>query len=298
MHLMGLMEVFPTEESCIAHLEKMRWGDTPICPHCGSKRVARKTVKGVIGRWNCHQKYCLSTFTVKTGTIFNGTQIELRKWFLAISLMMDAKKSISSHQLGRDVGVPQPTALAIQHKIRSEMSKKSSPLLQGIIEADETFVGGKPRRRKDDDGNLPPPNPRGRGTKKTKVLGAVQRTGNVVARVAADLSGSTIMKFITSYVRGGSRLITDEYKGYLPVKRIMQHDVIKHNERQYVDAEDPTIHTNTIEGFWSLLKRAWYGSHHHYSEKYAPLYVAEACWKYNHRDEKDRFNLFLTECFR
>ena len=91
--------------------------------------------------------------------------------------------------------------------------------------------------------------------------------------------------------------MTDEYKGYLPVKSIMEHKVIKHADRKYVDEDDPSIHTNTIEGFWSLLKRAWYGTHHHYSKKNASLYVAEACYKYNHRKTKNMFDVFLKQCF-
>ena len=233
-----------------------------------------------------------------TGTIFQGTRTGLYKWFVAINLMANAKKSISSSQLARDLYITQPTAWLMQQRIRKEMAKRSSPLLKGIIEADETFIGGKPRRRKNDDGHLPPPTPRGRGTKKSKVLGAVERDGHVVAKVVTDLSGSTIMKFVTSCIRGGSRIITDEYKGFSRVKQVMKHDVVQHAAYQYVDAEDPTIHTNTIEGFWSLLKRAWYGTHHHYSKKYAPLYVAEACWKYNHRHDDDAFETFLLGCVK
>ena len=288
------MDKFPNEESCVAFLEKLRWGDRPVCPHCGSDRVARKKVRDITERWNCHDKFCKSTFTVKTGTMFNGTQLELIKWFLAISIMMNAKKSVSSYQLGRELDIPQQTALAMQRKIRNEMKRKASKrLLYGIVEADETFVGGKPRRRKDSDGNLPPPSKRGRGTKKTKVLGAIERGGKVIARVVTDLSGSTIMKFVTSCIRGGSTLVTDEYKGYTPIKKIMKHEIISHQKRQYVDPDNPAIHTNTIEGFWSLVKRAWYGTHHHYSKKYAPLYIAEACWKYNHRNTENLFDVFM-----
>lgn len=295
MNLMMLMERFPTHESCIAHLEHLRWKNNPQCPRCESENVARKTIHGKIGEWNCH--LCKSTFNVMTKTMFQGTQIALVKWFLAINLMANAKKSISGAQLARDLDITTPTAWFMQKRIRAEMAKCSSPLLEGIIEADETSVGGKPRRRKDDDGNLPPPSKRGRGTKKTKVLGAVQRGGEVVARVVTDLSSSTIGKFLTSCVRGGSTLVTDEYKGYTPIKKIMKHEIINHQKRQYVNPDKPEIHTNTIEGFWSLVKRAWYGTHHHYSKKYAPLYIAEACWKYNHRNtEEDLFDIFFRDC--
>lgn len=146
-------------------------------------------------------------------------------------------------------------------------------------------------------GNSPPPSKRGRGTKKAKVLGAVQRGGKVIARVVTNLGSKVIMGFIQNHVRcRGSTLMTDEYKGYLPVQKVMRHQVIKHQERRYVDEDNPEIHTNTIEGFWSLLKRAWYGSHHHFSKRYAPLYVAEACWKYNHRHDEDLFDVFMQEC--
>jgi hypothetical protein len=183
--------------------------------------------------------------------------------------MLNGKKSVSSYQLGRDLGIPQPTAFAMQHRIRKEMGRKTSKLLlHGTIEADETFMGGKPRRRIDKDGNLPPPSPRGSGTKKTKVLEAVERGRKVVARVVTELSVSTIMKFVTSFIRGGSRLVTDKYKDYQPVKRVIKHDVVQRSKHQYVDAEDPSIHTNTIEGFWSLLKHAWHGQYHHYSKKH------------------------------
>ena len=127
--------------------------------------------------------------------MFQGTKVELQKWFLAISLIANAKKSLSSYQLARDLGLTQPTALFMQQRIRSEMGRKSSKLLQGIIEADEAYIGGKPRkrnRRKDD-----PPNKRGRGTKKTPVVGAVERGDEVKAQVASDLTGRGVLSFIS-----------------------------------------------------------------------------------------------------
>lgn len=294
MNIVRIMNQFTDQKTCIEYLESIRWGNQPRCPYCESLDVARKEENGIIGRWNCH--LCKSSFNVLAKTMFAKTRVPLQKWFLAISLVANAKKSISSYQLARDLGLTQPTALYMQHRIRAEMARKSSPLLKGILEADETFIGGKPRRRKDDDGNLPPPSPRGRGTKKAKVLGVVQRGGAVVARVVTNLASSTIMKFIKSHVRvKGSTLMTDEYKGYLPVKDVMKHKVIKHSGYQYATGKNNEIHTNTIEGFWSLLKRAWYGSHHHY--KYTSLYVAEASWKYNHRHVPNLFEVFLRGCF-
>ena len=153
-------------------------------------------------------------------------------------------------------------------------------------------MGGRPRKRnrRDDD----KPNRRGRGTRKTAVIGAVERSGKVVAQVADDLSAKGVLAFIKRAIDpDASTLVTDEYGAYNAVRRIMDHCVIRHSER-YVDGE---IYTNTIEGVWSLLKRAWYGSHHHYTKQYTPLYVAEACFKYNHRKDDNAFGSFINGCF-
>ena len=292
MDLYQIMERFPDHESCINYLEDIRWDKHPKCPYCQSEDVAQKQEGDRIGRWNCHD--CKSSFNVLAGTLFQGTKIPLHKWFMAIVLMANAKKSLSSYQLARHLGMTQQSTWYMMQRIRSEMASqdKDSPLLQGIIEADEAYLGGKPRKpnKRDDD----KPSPRGRGTKKTAILGAVQRGGQVVARVATDLTSRSILNFVKENVTPeGSTLITDEYQAYNAVRPTMDHKVIKHKE-QFVDGD---THTNTIEGFWSLLKRAWYGQHHHYRKQYTPLYVAEACWKYNHRKTKNMFDVFLRECF-
>ena len=266
MDLLQVMERFPTQEACIEHLERIRWGGKPYCPHCGSTGVARRTESevGRIGRYECHD--CRATFKVTYGTVFHGTKVPLQKWFVAITLIVNAKKSLSSHQLSRDLNLNQKTAWFIMTRIRSEMAKKGGALLHGIIEADETYIGGKPRKHgkyKDKE-----PAKRGRGTKKTPVIGAVQRGGKVVAEVAKGLTGRAILEFIRSAVNmKDSELITDEYKAYNLVGRHMKHAIVNHREGQYVEGD---AHTNTIEGFWSLLKRAWYGSHHQYSTAYTP----------------------------
>ena len=292
MDLYMIMERFPDHESCINYLEDTRWGKHPKCPYCQSKKVARKHEGDKIGRWNCHN--CKSSFNVLAGTLFQGTKIPLHKWFMAITLIANAKKSLSSCQLARHLGVTQQTTWYMMQRIRSEMAsqEKGSPLLQGIIEADEAYLGGKPRKpnKRDDD----EPSPRGRGTQKTPVIGAAQRGGDVKAQVATDLTGKGILNFVKGNVTPeDSTLITDENQAYNAVRPTIKHEVIKHKE-QYVDGE---THTNTIEGFWSLLKRAWYGQHHHYRKQYTPLYVAEACWKYNHRKTRDLLYVFLWGCF-
>ena len=289
MNLLTVFRRFPTEQSCFDHLEKIRWCGVPTCPHCESGRVEPKADGDRIGRWNCHA--CKCSFNVLSGTILSKTKIPLQKWFLAVSMMANAKKSMSSHQLARDLNLPQTTAYYMQQRIRAQMAKDMTGLLQGIVEADETYVGGKPRKRSKNDKTQ---HPRGRGTSKTPVIGAVERGGRVVAQMATDLTGKGVLEFIKRNVDpAGSVLITDEYKGYNAVKKEYHHAVVDHS-KTYADGD---THTNTIEGVWSLLKRAWYGSHHHYSKRYTPLYVAEACFKYNHRNSGNGFSNFLVGCF-
>ncbi len=289
MDLIEVFEKFPTQEACIAHLEKHRWPETPTCPHCHSAHVARKAEKGRIGRWNCHA--CHSSYNVLSGTIFEKTKVDLRKWFLAINLMLNAKKSLSSYQLARDIKTTHPTALYMQHRIRAAMAENDTGL-QGVVEADETFVGGRPRRTNKKDDHKP--NKPGRGTKKTAVLGVVERGGHVIAKVASDWTGKGIVKFLKKHISlEDSLLVTDEYLGYHAVDSLMAHEVINHSE-QYASGD---IHTNTIEGFWALIKRAWYGSHHHYSKKDRPLFIAETSWKYNERKNPRLFDTFLRGVF-
>ena len=295
MNLLKIFTRYPDQEACIEHLEAVRWGDEPHCPHCGSVKVARKAERHRIGRWNCRD--CRASFNVLSGTIFEKTKIPLQKWFMAIGIMVNAKKSVPSFQLARDLELNQKSAWYMQQRIRAAMAADQAPLLQGIVEADETFVGGKPRKanRRMDDHNRPN-RPRGRGSKKIPVVGAVvvgavERGGKVSARVATDLKARTLLRFLRETVDPhGTLLITDQAQTYKAVpKHGYQHAVINHS-RIYADGE---THTNTIEGFWSLLKRAWYGSHHHYTRHWMPLFVAEAAWKYNHRTTDDAFASFI-----
>ena len=154
MNLFEIFRRFPDHEACIEHLETIRWGDAPQCPYCDSFKVARKAEKERVGRWNCHS--CKASFNVLAQTIFQKTKVPLQKWFLAIGLMVNAKKSLSSPQLARDLNLNQKTAWFMMTRIRFEMARKEDVMLQGIIEADETYIGGKPRKR-NKNSDLPPP---------------------------------------------------------------------------------------------------------------------------------------------
>ena len=298
MNLIEVMQRFPDQESCIAHLERVRWQGTPVCPHCGTTNVADKNETqdedevGRIGRYNCHT--CRASFKVTCGTVFQGTKIPLPVWFMAIALILNAKKGLSSCQLSRDLELNQKTAWYILTRIRAEMADKaSSIMLQGIIEADETYIGGKPRKENKKEDRVP--TPRGRGTSKTAIIGAIERGGQVVAEVAKSLTGRDIMQFIQRVVNvKESELMTDEYHAYNALSGQLKHHVINHQE-QY--AEDDR-HTNTIESFWSLIKRAHYGSHHFYTEVYTPLYIAERCYVYNNRHRETIFWKFINDSVR
>lgn len=292
MDLIKIMERFPTQEDCIAYLERLRWQGVPECPHCASTHVRRRNAldTGRIGRWNCHE--CKSTFKVTQGTFFQGTKIPLQQWFLAIGLMANAKKSLSSCQLARDLGLPQKACWRIMMAIRAEMGK-DNVILQGIVEADETYIGGKGRKDYDrEDGDGSTPKKRGRGSAKDAILGAVARGGKVVAQLVENVRAETITKFIKKFVNTDeTAFYTDQFRAYNDVGEIMKnHETMNRSEPWQPDG----IHTNTIEGFWSFVKRAWYGSHHHYSTGYTPLYLAEACYKYNYR-ETNIFEKFLKE---
>jgi len=284
MDIITVFQRFPDDEACFEHLEAIRWGDRPACPHCGSVDVARKNERGRLGRWNCHD--CHSSFNVLSGTIMSQTRIPLQKWFLAITIITNAKKSISSPQLARDLDLTQRTALYLQQRIRAQMADGSDDgLLSGIVEADESYVGGRHRRD--------PERKRGRGTTKVPVLGAVERNGDVRTQVVDRVGGKELVKFLGSNIDpDASLLITDEFPAYRAIDRMMRRASINHSLGHYSDGG--IVHTNTIEGFWSLLKRAWYGTHHHYCRKFMPLYVAEQTWKYNHRHDLNPFGSFMA----
>ena len=290
MSLIEVFQRFPDHAACIAHLEEVRWGSDPCCQHCGSTHVGRKADGARIGRWNCHD--CHNSYNVLHGTIFQKTKIPLQKWFLAIGILFNAKKSVSSCQLSRDLDLNQKSAWFLGMRIRMELAKDgNAELMQGIVEADECYIGGKPRKRNRHDDT--PPSKRGRGTDKMPVIGVVERGGRVVARPAAksEITGAGLKRFILDHVDpAGSMLMSDALAAYNSVGAVMRHAVINHAE-SYADGE---VHTNTIEGFWSGLKRAWFGSHHHYSRKYAGLYILEQCASYNARGIADRFTPFIA----
>ena len=234
-------------------------------------------------------KDCKERFTVKVGTMFHGSPIPLRKWFIAIYIFSSHKKGISSLQLHRDLGVTQKTAWFMLNRIRDTFGYSSSEKLTGTTQADETFIGGKNKNRH---ANKKVKESQGRSVKdKTPVFGMVN-SGKVSTRVVPDTKAKTLKPIIQEIVKQKSIIVTDEWKAYTGLSKDYQHEVLKHNEGQYKNNE---FHTNSVEGFWSLLKRGVYGIYHSASSKHLNKYCNEFSYRYNTRShtDGDRFNLSL-----
>lgn len=288
MNIISTIKKFPNQESCIAYLEQARWNGKPVCPYCNSDNTNHLVKEN---RHHCNG--CRKSFSATVGTIFHDSRLPLQKWFLAIALILNAKKGISSRQMARDLDLPVKTAWSINHRIRKAM-KQDSGLLSGIVEMDETYIGGKPRKeakKKDKDDN-DKGNPRGRATKKECVVGMIERGGRVRAKNVEK--GTLKAKDLKELVRAGvdlgnTTLITDEYRGYMTMRRIISHLQINHSEAYANGA----IHTNSIESFWAILKRGIIGQFHKVSKKYLNAYIDEFCWRFNERKNPDAFDLLV-----
>lgn len=283
--ILDLIKVFPNEQTCIDHLETLRWNGNVVSPFDASSKV-----------YNCKgNKYkCKNTgkyFNVKTDTLFDNTKIELQKWFLAIWIVTSHKKGISSLQLGRDLNITQKSAWFMLQRIRNCFGIENNNELDNEVEADETYVGGKNKNRHN---NKKVESSQGRSAKdKTPVVGTVERNGKLNANVVENVGSITLTREIVANVKESASLYTDEWLGYKGVSRIYDHSIVKHNQSQYVNGR---VHTNTIEGFWSLLKRGIFGIYHFTSKKHLQMYVDEFVFRYNTRSttEAMRFNLLLS----
>lgn len=307
MRLDQVYGAFPDRQACIDYLEEIRWSGVPRCAHCKSKRVGRISAEGTSreGRFNCYD--CRNTFSVITGTIFHKTKIPLQKWFLALRSILNAKKGISSCQLARELELGATAAWYLMVRLRREMERQDgdSELLHGIVEADETWIGGKPKgKRKVTD---PPKRP----TQKMVLAGAIEREGRGRVKVKLlpgkhEPRSESLRPLVQGFIHEvvdtkKSTLMTDGFDAYQKLAEIMPHYSIakggEFDQERDETEEGDRICTNQIEGFWVTLKRAWYGTHHWYSEKYAPLYIAEACYKFNRRRWADPFGAFMARCF-
>jgi hypothetical protein len=287
--------MFPDEDACKAYLQARRWPEGVCCPRCGNPGVydlaSRKW------HWQCTQ--CAPggrtgyRFSITVGTIFENTNKPLRDWFKVAHLMLVSKKGMSALQIMRYMGFGSyRTAWEMCHKIRAALMQDIDKL-GGIVEVDETFVGGLAKNRHWDKrgggGGTG-----GIGSGKTPIVGAVSRKGNVIARVIENVRATTLEAFVREAVSHKvSLLCTDQWVGYKHLGKEFPHGVVDHAKGQYVVG---AIHTQTIEGFWSIFKRGVMGTFHKMSAKYMPFYAAEFQFRYNNRENCDIFGTAIGGC--
>lgn len=270
-----------TEEQARTYLEGLRWPNGPVCPFCSNKKIARFNGESTRpGLMRCRK--CRKQFTVTVRTIFERSHIPLRKWVLAFHLMCCSKKGISALQLQRMLGLRSyKSAWHLAHRVRHAM--RSEPLaskLNGVVEVDETYVGGKNK----------PGSKQGRGTLKTPVVALVERGGSVRTRVVDKVTAATLRPAIMENVAPESTLMTDELNTYRRIGREFKggHRTVKHGAREYSRREGGTsVHCNTAESFFALLKRGLYGTFHHCGKQHLQRYCDEFAFRWDYRDVTD-----------
>ncbi|MGA2471152.1 MAG: IS1595 family transposase [Solirubrobacteraceae bacterium] len=262
--LVDLIDTFDNDDACRDYLEQLRWPNGPVCPRCESTSVSRIAARR---QYDCNS--CRYQFSVTAGTLFHDSHLPLRKWFLAIYLICESRKGISAKQLERMLKVTYRTAWYLSHRIREAMGEDEQPLLNGIIEVDETYIGGKRRHV-------------GRGYigNKAVVVGAVERDGEVRLKVVPSKDRATLEAFIAQHTHPDSMIFTDDAPvyDYLAESR---HREVNHSAEEWVRGD---VHTNTVEGVWSLFKRSVVGSYHKVSIKHLPAYLDEMEFRFNGRD--------------
>ena len=278
-----------TENEARAILEAIRWPQRPVCPHCRSEDVTRiqaKSQKVRDGVIQCNA--CRGQFTVTLGTVMQGSHITLRQWVQAFHSMCSHKKGVSALQLQRSLGLhTYKAAWFLAHRIRLAMREDSlANKLQGIVEVDETYVGGKPRKgKKDADGNLIV-NKRGRGTKKTPVVALIERDGRVKTKVVADVNADNLKAAIRENVNPKATIHTDELPSYNGIGNEFEggHQTVNHSQGEYARGD---INTNSAESFFALLKRGVHGTFHHISKTHLHRYCDEFSFRWDERKITD-----------
>lgn len=288
MNYFEFQKKFDTELDVIKYFIKQRYPNGIYCPKCGatSNVYHRHTSPRM-----CHCNNCKSEFSIFANTIFEKSDTDLRKWFYAINLVLISRKGVSAMQLKRELGITYKTAWRMLKQIRQAMGNKDmSKAFEAIVEVDETYVGGKPRKTNGKDDDDLPKAPRGRGTRKTAVIGVKERTSNKVYatvslpdKTGKKLTGKQLLSVLDKVCKDNAVVMTDDYKGYNILNYPHKNNFIRLsvNHSSGVFSLGNGIHTNGIESFWALLKRGIFGIYHHISVKYMQEYVNEFCFRLN-----------------
>jgi len=293
--LISVFNYFDTEDKCKQVLFDTKWNNSDaVCPFCGHKHIYNRSN----GRLQC--AYCHKSFSVTVDTIFENTKVSLRKWFAAMYLISSHKKGISSCQLARDIEVTQKTAWFMLQKVRALYAQSDSEALEGMVECDEVYIGGKEKWKHQ---SMRTPNTQGRSTKtKTPVFGMMERSSimnskgdyefmsYVHAMVVEKTDRATLESIIGQFIGEGSTVFTDELNAYNHINEMgYEHKICNHGALQFVSNGE--VYTNNIEGFWSHFRRMITGCYHDVSDAHLQSYIDEACFRWNTRkaSQSERF---------
>ncbi len=288
-----------TEEQARIYLESVHWPDGPFCPHCGATDVTKLQGKSTRpGVHKCKSKGCRKQFTVTVGTIFERSHIPIRDWVIAFHMMCASKKGISAHQLHRMLGVTYKTSWFMCHRIREAMRMEpEAGCLSGVVEADECYVGGKPRHGGPKGKGQKQKRLYGRGTDKQAVMVLVERNGRAIATPIYTASSAELKKPILEYVAKSATIMTDELPAYQGIGKSFEggHKTVNHGDKKYARYEENlAIHSNTAESFFALMKRGHYGTFHKLSKKHINRYCDEFSFRWTYRKVNDGERMVLA----